>query len=75
MILSAVFDIHDRYSHAAILVAWAVYTAMTGTTFLVKYAKLRRKHELVIGIIQAALSLLFLGLYIAQLVMWRRYGQ
>ena len=47
---------------------WCVYLSMTGTVFIVKYLKLRRKHELVIGIVQLAAAALFLALHIRRLV-------
>ncbi len=46
---------------------WAVYLSMTGTMLLTKYLNLKKKHELIFGILQLALALLFLGAYAVQL--------
>jgi len=47
---------------------WAVYLSMTGTMLLVKYTKLKKKHELVFGLMQLALALAFLVMYVIQTV-------
>jgi hypothetical protein len=47
---------------------WAVYLSMTGTTLLVKYSILRRKHELLFGLLQLALAIIFIGIYIKRMV-------
>lgn len=39
---------------------WAVYLSITGTTLFVKYLKLGRKHELIFGLLQLVLALVFL---------------
>ena len=46
---------------------WAVYLAMTGTTLLVKFLLLRKKHELVFGVIELMLAAAFLTFYVLQL--------
>jgi hypothetical protein len=47
---------------------WAVYLSMTGTAFLVKYSILRKKHELLIGLLQLALAIIFIGIYIIRML-------
>lgn len=46
---------------------WAVYLSMTGTMLLTKYLSLKKKHELIFGILQLVFALLFLGAYAVQL--------
>lgn len=47
---------------------WAVYLSITGTMLLVKFLHLRRKHELVFGLLQLGLAAVFLVLHILRLV-------
>jgi hypothetical protein len=47
---------------------WAVYLSITGTIFLVKYSILRKKHELLFGLLQLALAIILLGIYIKRMV-------
>ncbi len=47
---------------------WAVYLSMTGTMLLYKYIKLKKKHELIFGLIQLVLAAIFLGMFIYNLV-------
>ena len=62
IILEAIFS--NRFS----LSAWAVYLSMTGTILLVKYLHLKKKHELVFGVLQLALAAVCLVMYIIRLV-------
>ena len=47
---------------------WAVYLSITGTMLLMKYRGLRKKHELIFGLIQLGLAVCFLVMYIIKLV-------
>ena len=47
---------------------WAVYLSMTGTMLLTKYVYLKKKHELLFGLLQLILAALFLGMYVYRLV-------
>ncbi len=47
---------------------WAVYLSMTGTMLLYKYIKLKKKHELIFGLMQLILAVVFLVFYILKLV-------
>ena len=47
---------------------WAVYLSMTGTMLLVKYIKLKKKHELIFGLLQLVLAAAFLVMYAIRLV-------
>ena len=47
---------------------WAVYLSMTGTMLLVKYRYLKKKHELIFGLAQIALAVMFLVMYVIKLV-------
>jgi preprotein translocase subunit SecY len=50
------------------LSTWAVYLSMTGTTLLVKYSILRRKHELLLSLLELALAIICMGMYIKRLL-------
>jgi uncharacterized membrane protein HdeD (DUF308 family) len=62
LILEAIFADHVNPA------TWFVYLSMTGTNLMVKYVKMRKKHELVFGILQLALALVFLVMFILKLV-------
>ncbi len=47
---------------------WAVYISMTGTMLLVKYRYLKKKHELIFGLAEIALAVVFLVMYVIRLV-------
>ena len=47
---------------------WAVYLSMTGTMLMVKYLRLKKKHELIFGLLQLALAAAFLIMYIVRIV-------
>jgi hypothetical protein len=47
---------------------WAVYFSMTGTTLLVKYSILKKKHELLFGLLQLALAIVFMCMYIKRML-------
>lgn len=62
IIFEAVFSDHVNFS------IWAVYLSMTGTMLMVKYIRLKKKHELIFGLLQLGLAVTFLIMYIVQLV-------
>lgn len=47
---------------------WVVYFGMMGTLFLVKFLKLRRKHELALTILYYAVGIFFFAVYILKIV-------
>jgi hypothetical protein len=47
---------------------WAVYLSMTGTALLVKYSILRKKHELIFGLLQVILAAIFMVMYMKRMV-------
>ena len=61
IILEAIFTEHVN------LGTWAVYLSITGTMLLVKYLYLKKRHELIFGMIQIGLAIAFLVSYILQL--------
>lgn len=62
ILLEAIFSDFASYS------TWAVYLSMTGSVLLVKFAKMRKKHELIFGALQILLALVFFAIYITKLV-------
>lgn len=48
--------------------AWAIYLTMTGTQFLYKFIKLRKKHELVIAIFDLILAVIFFVFVVTDIV-------
>ena len=57
-VLSAVFQDGPDYS------VWAVMWAIQASIFLFKYRKLRRRHELALGLFYGALAVFFFVLYL-----------
>ena len=47
---------------------WTVYFSVLATVMLVKYVKLRRRHELVIGLLYAAFCVIFFVFYLQDLL-------
>lgn len=62
IVLEAIFSAHVSFS------TWAVYLSMTGTILLVKYIRLREKHELIFGVFQIILAAVFFIMYVVRLV-------
>lgn len=58
----------SSFNSRVVFSIWAVYLAITGTTLLVKYIKLHKKHELIFGAFQLALAALFFIMYVIKLV-------
>ena len=58
--------ITGNYSAPATWAVWSVYLSITGTTLLLKYRELKSRHELVFGLIELALALLFFAIYITR---------
>ncbi len=61
IIFESFFAGHPNFS------TWAVYLSMTGTMLLTKYSLLKKKHELVFGLFQIALAVVFFVLYVIRL--------
>lgn len=57
-VLSAVFRDSVEYS------VWVVMWASSASVFLVKYRRLRKRHELALGLFYGALSVFFFVLYL-----------
>ena len=47
---------------------WAVYLSITGTMLLTKYFWLKKKHELIFGLLQIVLAAVFFAIHISRLV-------
>lgn len=60
LVCAALIIYHAFVSETPSFGAWAVYLSITGTTLFVKYLKLGRKHELIFGLLQIILALIFL---------------
>ena len=57
-VLCAIFKEHVDYS------AWTVYFSALATIMIVKFIKLRRRHELVIGLFYGACCVMFFVFYL-----------
>ena len=62
IILEALFARQVNFS------TWAVYLSMTGTMLLMKYRSLKKTHELIFGVCQLVMALMFLVMYVIRLV-------
>jgi len=58
----------DRFGDPTTWAVWAVYLSMTGTTLLAKYAKLKKRHELIFGCVQVLMAAAFLAVYVKKLL-------
>ena len=65
LILEAILS---DYNSRVVYAIWAVYLTITGTTLLAKYIKLKKKHELICGLIELIIAAAFLIMYIIRLV-------
>ncbi len=58
------------FTDSPALTPWAIYLTMTGTTLLIKYHYLRKKHDLVFGLLQLAFATAMLILHIIKIMGW-----
>ena len=61
IILEAVFTRQVNMS------TWAVYLSMTGTMLLTKYSLLKKKHEMIFGVMELILAAAFLIMYVIKI--------
>ena len=50
------------------LACWTIFFGVLGTTMLLKYGKLRRKHELAVGLLYLGFCVFFFALYVRDLI-------
>lgn len=53
-------------------VCWVIYFSIYATLFWVKYRHFRRRHELLLAVTATVVGLLFLSLFVVELVRWPR---
>ena len=68
LVCAAIIILEAIFAEQVNMSTWAVYLSMTGTMLLVKYLRLKKKHELVFGLIQLVLAAIFLVMYVVRLV-------
>ena len=68
IVCAVVIVLEAIFADAFNMSVWAVYLSMTGTMLLMKYIRLRKRHELVFGAAQLVLAAVFLVMYIIRLV-------
>lgn len=49
---------------------WVIYFSIHASLFWSKYRHLRRRHELMLAIISTLVGLMFLGLFVMEMVRW-----
>ena len=62
LLLDAVLAKHVNFG------VWSVYFSMIGTKNLVQFAKLRRRRDLIAGVIEAVLAIGFFAIYTIDLI-------
>ena len=67
LVCGAVILLEAIFAKQVSLSTWAVYLSMTGTMLLVKYFRLKKKHELVFGLAELALAAVFFIMYAVRL--------
>ena len=50
---------------------WVIYFSIHATIFWVKYRGLGRRHELIMAVISTLVGLLFLGLFLREMIFWK----
>ena len=68
LVCAAIIILEAFFTHQVNMNTWAVYLSMTGTMLLVKYLHLKKRHELIFGVLQLVLAAVFLVMYVIQLV-------
>ena len=60
--------LHAIFADTPDFSVWTVFFSMLATTMLIKYAKLRRRHELIIGLLYLGFCVFFFVLYLYKLL-------
>ena len=68
MLCAIIILLESIFSDSVSTAPWAIYLGMTGTTLLVKYVKLRKPHELLFALLELALAIIFIVMFIIQLL-------
>ena len=50
---------------------WVIYFSIYAALFWTKWRHLRKRHELTLAIISTAVGLLFAGLFIREMILWK----
>lgn len=50
---------------------WVIYFSIYATLFWTKYRHLKRRHELMLAAVSTAVGLLFAGLFIQEMILWK----
>ena len=56
-----------KFSSPATFAVWSVYLTVTGVTLLLKYRELKKRHELICGLLELALAAAFFIVYLIRL--------
>ena len=56
-----------NWSSPATFAVWSVYLTITGVTLLLKYRELKKRHELICGLLELALAAAFFIVYLIRL--------
>ena len=67
LVCMAIILLETIFAKQVSLIPWAVYLSMTGTALLVKYSQLRKKHELIFGLLQLAMAAVFFVMYVIRI--------
>lgn len=49
---------------------WVIYFSISATLYWTKYIHLRKRHELIMAVISTLVGLLFLGLFLREMIWW-----
>lgn len=60
--------LHAIFADKPDCAVWTVYFSVLSATMLVKYAKLRKRHELLLGLLYGAFCVMFFALYLRDLL-------
>lgn len=50
---------------------WVIYFSISATLYWTKYIHLRKRHELMLAAVSTVVGLLFAGLFIQEMILWK----
>lgn len=70
IVCGALTILHAVFADTPDYAVWTVYFSVLAAIFLVKFARLRRRHELIMGLLYLAFCLFFFAFYLRTLLGW-----
>ena len=68
LICALISVLHASFRHSVDYAVWTVQFGMMATVMLVKYVKLKKRHELLLGLAYLVFSIMFFLLYLSRVL-------